>query len=306
MEHMNVLRICINGLEEINMAKKAAEKNGKPSEKKVVLPGINTSLNNAKVWITWVIILAFVGTSGIVIGLGIFQGNEKDENTPSGAPDPMVEFNKRIDADIAHWVKEVSEDPENANAYFNLGEAYQRKKEHETAIKNFEKALELNKDSVIYRKYLALSYGDLKEFDKSLKVIDEAMKRSPDDHTLYKLAGSVYFQKGDLKKAEEILRKALEMSPGELETYTTLAFIQKEMGNADGAKKSLNEGLKIAQARNDQRSAMIMSMMLEEFDKPKVEIPSDKDGEKKDSTSSNNASGNNKSPVKTEAKPSTN
>jgi tetratricopeptide (TPR) repeat protein len=266
------------------MAKNPAEKKEKGKENRVTIPGINTSLNNAKVLITWIIIAAFIGTSGIVIGLGMFGRNETAGNTEQVTMNPQEEEMRRIDAEIEHWTKEVAADPQNANAYFNLGEKFQQKRDHEKAITNFKKALELKNESIIYRKYLAESYAAEKKYDDAMKTLEEAIKRSPDDHTLYRLAGSIYFQQGDMKKSEEVLKKALKLSPGEVDNYATLAFIQKEMGKDEEAKKSLSDGIEVAKSRKDERSAMIMTMMLEEFSRPKDLKPEDKPTEKSGDT----------------------
>ena len=67
------------------------------------------------------------------------------------------------------FTKVIKLNPENINAYNNLGLIYRDKGEFDNAIENFTKAIELDPEDVIIRNNRGVVYRDKGELDLALE-----------------------------------------------------------------------------------------------------------------------------------------
>ena len=112
----------------------------------------------------------------------------------------IVEFNKIIDAD-----------PKSANAYYNLGYAYDKKGDLANSISNFSKAIEI--DPTLTDAYYNRGFAYYKKgnFDSAIADYSKAIEISPDSADAYYGLGLVYSQKGDLDKAISEYTQAIKV-----------------------------------------------------------------------------------------------
>ena len=112
----------------------------------------------------------------------------------------IVEFNKIIAAD-----------PKSANAYYNLGYAYDKKGDLANSISNFSKAIEI--DPTLTDAYYNRGFAYYKKgnFDSAIADYSKAIEISPDSADAYYGLGLVYSQKGDLDKAISEYTQAIKV-----------------------------------------------------------------------------------------------
>lgn len=157
----------------------------------------------------------------------------------------------------------------NANFYFNRGLTAAQDGNHEQAIEDFTKSIELNpNDSITLnnRGNIYLSIGELvkaiKDYDKAINLNPElsmgwmnrgsaylykkelnqavqdyskAIELDPNEDAAWKNRASAYISLGKLKQAFEDCQKALELNPGSEGAYYNLAFIFDRSGQKDMA-----------------------------------------------------------------------
>lgn len=103
-------------------------------------------------------------------------------------------------------------DPANADAYYNLGIAYYNQENDTTAIRFFERALQLN-DHADARLYLAYIYERRKDMDKAIHYLRERIRLSTGDDDVFagearKHLYEVLLQRGEIP--ENLLPDKLE------------------------------------------------------------------------------------------------
>lgn len=103
-------------------------------------------------------------------------------------------------------------DPGNADAYYNLGIAYYNQENDSTAIRFFERALQLN-DHANARLYLAYIYERRKDMDKAIQYLRERIRLSTGDDDVFagearKHLYDVLLQRGEIP--ENLLPDKLE------------------------------------------------------------------------------------------------
>lgn len=111
----------------------------------------------------------------------------------------------------------VLEDPLSPEEHLNLGVAYERKGELESAIKEYEAAS--GKLPLAYL-YLGNVYFQKKELDEAERYYRKAINKDPGNaDACNNLAWLYYTKRENLEKAEELALKALALNPAKKDIY---------------------------------------------------------------------------------------
>ncbi len=102
--------------------------------------------------------------------------------------------------------------PENAELYRLRGLASFRMERYEDAVRDIEKAIEINPDRSIYYVDLAKIYHAKGEREVCLQYYTKAIEKEPQNHDFYEWRAMVYFEMGEYRKAAEDLTLALRYS----------------------------------------------------------------------------------------------
>jgi len=118
--------------------------------------------------------------------------------------------------DAISQLKTVTDDLLYAGTYkplTNLGWAYYNKKEYETAVGCYKKALESNPRFIIAMRGLAQSYKAMGRHGEALSTITDAINITPRFPPLYKDMAEIQIAAGDTKAAVETYKKAIALFP---------------------------------------------------------------------------------------------
>ncbi len=114
-----------------------------------------------------------------------------------------------------------------AVAYIKRGNDYYELKEHEKAIEDYNKAIELNPNVSQAYYNRGLAYGELKEYEKAIEDYNNAIELNPNDAHAYNNRGTAYDGLQQHKKAIEDYNKAIELNPN-------LTLVYNNRGTAYG------------------------------------------------------------------------
>jgi len=216
------------------------------------------------------------------------EGTKPDE--PGGLPKPAAaaeDGSKRSPFDLAvdllaqkdyagaipllkESVEKTPDDPNNAEAYYQLGkcdfetEAYA---DAEAALKK-AKALDPTKPGISF--YLARTYDKRGRKVQAVQALEEERALSPDSEAVLDSLAGLYSDTGQQDKAIELYEQMIAGNPDDFDAYTSLAALYKEkgdrakeeeiytkMGDRDPTGKSLYNLGNLAFNRNEPDKASV-------------------------------------------------
>ena len=147
---------------------------------------------------------------------------------------------------IENYEKILQKNPNDGDAYYNLGWTYEKLEKFEKAIDNYNKALELNSNdpAAIYYN-LGLIYGKLGNYNKAIENYNKALELNSNDANIYDGLGLTYINIRNYNEAIEILKKALELNPNDANIYYNLGSAYKGIASYEKAIENYNKALEL-------------------------------------------------------------
>jgi tetratricopeptide (TPR) repeat protein len=156
--------------------------------------------------------------------------------------------NKQTDEALKDLDKAIELDPHNAMAFLLRGNLRERKKEIGQALSDYNEAIRLAPDArgmeVAYnnRSVIRLSKGDLAG---AREDIDNAIRLNPNAAALYNQRAIIRLQEGKPDAAAADYEKALELNPNLPSAYFGLGDYRFQRGDLDGAIEYFNKAIEL-------------------------------------------------------------
>jgi protein O-mannosyl-transferase len=122
--------------------------------------------------------------------------------------------------------------PDFYHAYYNLGLAYQAKKEHQKAVAVFSEVLRIQPTHINSHYYIGMSYGaGFQNTEKAIEHMERGIAYGFTSPDRYLNLGVAYGIAGNLTKAAEKFEIAATENPTNPDVYKNLAITYKNLGN---------------------------------------------------------------------------
>lgn len=163
------------------------------------------------------------------------------------------------DADkaIKEYNKALKIDKESSVIHLNVAATYIKKNDIPKAIEELKIASALAPDAIEPQAILVILYSSQGKDDLSTSAYETALKNasklSPKNVDIYKSLGIIYLQQGKLKEAESAYKLVLGLEPQDAEANFYLGSIYEELKNRELAKKYVKAAL---EARPDYYEAL--------------------------------------------------
>ena len=184
---------------------------------------------------------------------GIAAQNKVDEART------LKEKRKTCTEVIEHYTNALNQNLELSPVYNNRGTAYKDIDEHDLAIADFEKAIQLNPDDAGAYSNRGAVYNNKGDFDLAIEDFDKAIRLNPDYAGAYNNRGKAYNDKGDFDCAIVDFEKAIELNPDEAEPYNNRGASYRKKGEVDRAIIDFNRAIQLnrnyANAYNNRGNA---------------------------------------------------
>jgi tetratricopeptide (TPR) repeat protein len=123
----------------------------------------------------------------------------------------------------------VAIDPTNAEAWYNIAEAYNLLEQIEDAEINYARAIALEPENIDYFTALSRMYLEHNQSSKACLLLEEGLRINPESAQLRAFLALAVSESGDYRKAEELLDEAELLDPelDMVEMYRLLLNINK-------------------------------------------------------------------------------
>lgn len=139
----------------------------------------------------------------------------------------------------------VQLDPENDDAYYDLGGIYMKLKQEKEAIQFFAHAVSINPDNLKAQLKMGQIFLLGKETKEARRIAKLILKSSPDNIEALNLLSGVQIQERNLNSALKTLEKAASIDPTHFKTQMFLAHLFLLKGEFERAEKAYLNALSI-------------------------------------------------------------
>ncbi len=152
-----------------------------------------------------------------------------------------------------HFEKDESATIQEANVHYNSGNLWAGKKEHERAIAEYRRALEMDDSRYPTWFNMGNSLRALERYDEAAEAYGEAARKRKDFLAAHLRQGSALVKAGDLPGAREAYERAAEIRPGNFEAQLALGRIAARLGEREAAIRHLDRALEIRPGSEEAR-----------------------------------------------------
>ena len=191
-----------------------------------------------------------------------------------------IDYGEKGEHDLAveDFTKAIELKPDYALAYNNRGAVYRSKGEYDKAIEDCNKAIQLKSDYAEPYSNRGAAYRNKADYERAIKDYDRAIKLKPNFVQAYYNRGLAYHEKGELDVAIKDYSKAIELNPKLFHPYYNRgnAYLQKR--DFDRAIEDYSKAIEL----NPELGPAYCNrgetwLHLKEWDKAKVDLTAAKD-----------------------------
>ncbi len=139
----------------------------------------------------------------------------------------------------------VAADPENADAYYNLGTLYLRRSSLQEAKQNLEQAVRLRPNYPEAWNNLGMVAAQRGSNEEAIQNFQQSLQLRPGYVTALLNLGNVYRRLGNFDEAEALLRRALDREPSNAEANYNLGMLYARKGDPAKAEEYLKGATKL-------------------------------------------------------------
>lgn len=146
---------------------------------------------------------------------------------------------------LKNFNRAIEINPNFFEAFTNRGLVYHDMEDFDKAIENYAQAIRINPNYEIAYCNRGMIYQDRKEDDRALSDYNRALTINPNYTDAYNGRGIIYAKRQEYNKALDDFNKIITINPGDSEAYTNRGIIYKEIGELGLAIKDHNQAIKI-------------------------------------------------------------
>ncbi len=183
---------------------------------------------------------------------GVAYTNKREYQTAKRDFEKVIELDSnRQRKEEARKLLSVLENLEDAQSYCNRGLVYQNKGEHNLAMKDFNKAIELNPEFIDAYYSRGMNYCFTNEYDLAILDFNKTIELSPENTNAYFMRGFAYLNKTEYDLAIKDYSKVIELNPEFTDAYYSRGLAYNKKGEYDLAIKDNSKAIELRPGFSD-------------------------------------------------------
>jgi Flp pilus assembly protein TadD len=147
------------------------------------------------------------------------------------------------DSDIETLKQAIKMNPDDGDAYYNLGAAYGKLNMHEEEIEAYKQATRINPNGVEAHNNLGLAYSSLGMYKEAIKPFKETISIRPDHDEAHFQLGLAYNSLGMYQEAVKSFEQSIRINPDEAVVHNDLGVTYYKLGKYKKAIKCLKQAI---------------------------------------------------------------
>jgi protein O-GlcNAc transferase len=156
----------------------------------------------------------------------------------------LQEQNKLEEA-IEAYRKALKIKPDYANSYYNIGTIFQQQNKLKEAIEAYNKAIVIKPDDSDAYINMGIALKEQNKLEEAIQAYNKAIAIKPDDANAYYNMGIAFKKKKKLAKAIEAYNKALAIKPDYANAYHNMGIALTEQNKIEEALEAYNKAIAI-------------------------------------------------------------
>ncbi|NTW49414.1 MAG: tetratricopeptide repeat protein [Chlorobiales bacterium] len=153
----------------------------------------------------------------------------------------LFEVKDQYEQAILEYNDALDETPDEAAIYYSLAKSYRKLDKTEDAIKNAQKATELDTTNKWYNDLLGQLYLDTHDYEKAAHQYELLTRKNPGDVSSLYLLATAYSSSNQPAKALPVYDRIIEQVGFELEVLSQKFLLQVQIKDYDGAISTLQD-----------------------------------------------------------------
>ena len=150
----------------------------------------------------------------------------------------------RLPEAIAEWQQMLEEDPDSAEAHFELGFAYGQGAQLDDSLRHYERAIALKSDHAKTHQNRGIILLRKQRSDEALVAFQRALELDPNLHKAKNNLGALLIRKGQVKVGLDYLRQSSVAMPRNADVQFKLATALRSYGNPEEAAAAFERALR--------------------------------------------------------------
>jgi Flp pilus assembly protein TadD/peroxiredoxin len=150
-----------------------------------------------------------------------------------------------LDQAVRSFQQVFASDPENADAYYNLGTLYLRRHDLQGARQHLEQSVRLRPNYPEAWNNLGMLAAQQGSNDEAIRDFQQSLQLRPDYVTALLNLGNIHRRLGNFDASEALLKRALDREPSNSEVEYNLGMLYARKGDTSHAEESLNAAIKL-------------------------------------------------------------
>jgi|GEM_PF-469913 len=166
---------------------------------------------------------------------------------------------------IQEFEKAIQINPNYDAAYQNLGVTQLSSGRSEEAIINLQKAIQLNPNNAVNYFSLASLYQSLGKLQEALRNYQKSLEIDSDYVQACCGIGTSYMMLNNFKEALASFEKCLQINPGEADIYLGRGMVYDLLGQPQDAKENFQKAKELYEAKGDNKMSKETEEMMNRF-----------------------------------------
>jgi hypothetical protein len=178
------------------------------------------------------------------------------EQRPTGSLGPCSRKNEaNLDALIKGCTELIARDPKHDTAYFSRGRAYLSMAQYDSALQDFNRAIEVSPRMAEAYAGRGAVYIHKKQYDRAISEYSQSIAIKP-TASAYNNMALAHVRQGQFDRALQLLGKAIEVDPRYARAYANRGDIYLQQGNRNRAMAEYRQALSIDPSYDRVRRAL--------------------------------------------------